>query len=117
MITIWHNNKCSKSQEAKTILEKNNVDFKIFQYLIENLTKEMILDVIKYLNIADIRDMLRSGDELYTRLDIANLTKTQDEIISLVLQNKILIQSPIIIKNNKAIIARPMENLTNLLKN
>ena len=113
MITIWHNNRCSKSREAKTILEESNLDFEVFEYLKNNFSKEELLRVMAQLKISDVKDMLRHKETEYKELDIAN--KSQNEILDLVVQNPKLVERPIIIKDNKAVIARPMENLTNLL--
>ena len=115
MATIWHNPSCSKSREAYNIIEMMHQPVKEFKYLDETITKNDILDIMKKLNISDVRDMLRSGEDEYYKYDLANLGKSQNEIIKIVLQNHILIQRPIIIKGDKAVIARPMENLTNLL--
>lgn len=114
MIKIWHNNRCSKSREAKLILENLNVPYGTFEYLKDNFTKNDIIDIMKKLNITDIKDMLRKKEAEYKSLDIAN--KSQDEIIDIILKVPKLVERPIIITNNKAVIARPMENLTNLLK-
>ena len=114
MVQIWHNNMCSKSREAKKILEERNVPHGTFEYLKETFTKETIIDIMKKLNITDVKDMLRKKEDEYKILDIEN--KTQDEIIKILLITPKLIERPIIIKEQKAVIARPMENLINLLK-
>ena len=113
MITIWHNNRCSKSREAKAILEESGLEFDVFEYLKNDFSKEELLRLMAQLKISDIKDMLRHKETEYKELDIAN--KSQNEILDLVVQNPKLIERPIIIKENKAVIARPMENLTNLL--
>ena len=113
MIQIWHNNRCSKSREAKAILEEANVDFEVFEYLKSDFSKEELLRLMVQLKIKDIKDMLRHKESEYKDLNIAN--KSQNEILDLVVQNPKLVERPIIIKDNKAVIARPMENLTNLL--
>ncbi|MGB3751758.1 MAG: arsenate reductase (glutaredoxin) [Arcobacteraceae bacterium] len=113
MITIWHNNRCSKSREAKALLEENNLEFEVFEYLKNDFSKEELLKVMAQLNIKDINEMLRTKEKEYKELDIAN--KSQNEILELVVQNPKLVERPIIIKDNKACIARPMENLKNLL--
>lgn len=113
-IKIWHNNRCSKSREAKKILEEQNVPHGTFEYLKEIFTINDIEDIMNMLDITDIKDMLRKNEDEYKSLDIQN--KSHNEIISLVIQNPKLIQRPIIIKDDKAIIARPMENLIKLLK-
>ena len=114
MTKIWHNNRCSKSREAKSILEESNIDFEVFEYLKNDFTIEDIKDVMKKLNITDVKDMLRHKEIEYKELDIAN--RSQDEIIRLVVQTPKLVERPIIIQDNMAVIARPMENLTELLK-
>ena len=113
MIQIWHNNRCSKSREAKAILEEANLNFEVFEYLKNDFSKEELLRLMVQLKIKDIKDMLRHKESEYKDLDIAN--KSQNEILDLVVENPKLVERPIIIKDNKAVIARPMENLTNLL--
>jgi len=113
MIKIWHNNRCSKSREAKAILEEYKVEFEVFEYLKNEFSKEELLKVMAQLNIKDIKDMLRKKEVEYKELDIEN--KNQNEILDLVVKTPKLVERPIIIKDNKAVIARPMENLTNLL--
>ncbi|MEA3553004.1 MAG: arsenate reductase (glutaredoxin) [Campylobacterota bacterium] len=115
MIKIWHNNRCSKSREAKAILEESGQEFEVFEYLKNEFTKDELKDIMAQLNISDIRDMLRHKESEYKELDISNESKSQDEIIDLVVANPKLVERPIIIKEGKAVIARPMENLTNLL--
>jgi len=113
-LTIWHNPKCSKSREAKKILEEQNVPHRTFEYLKEEISASNIKDIMKKLNISDIKDMLRKKEEEYKIMDIES--KTQDEIIDIVIKTPKLIERPIIIKDIKAVIARPMENLLDLLR-
>ena len=113
LIKIWHNPLCSKSREAYNILEINPNPMLPFHYLDEEISKEQILDIMEKLGITDIKNMLRSKEDEYSKFDIDS--KSQDEIIDIVLENHILIERPIIIKDGVAIIARPMENLTKLL--
>lgn len=115
MIKIWHNNRCSKSREAKAILEAKGLDFEVFEYLKNDFSKEDIKSIMALLEIDDVRDMLRDKEDEYKQLNLGDKSKTQDEIIDLVVKNPKLVERPIIIKDGKAVIARPMENLTNLL--
>jgi arsenate reductase len=114
IIKIWHNNNCSKSKEAKEILERQNVPHRTFEYLKDNFTTDEIKNIIKMLDISDIKDMLRKKEPEYKELDINN--KSQKDIIELLILYPKLIQRPIIIKDGKAIIARPMKNLIKLLE-
>ena len=114
MIKIWHNPRCSKSREAKAILDDANVEFEIFEYLKEPFSKDDIKNIMKKLNITDVKDMLRKKEAEYKDNNIGD--KTLDEVLEILVNIPKLIERPIIIKDNKAIIARPMENLINLLK-
>ena len=113
-IKIWHNPKCSKSKQAMQILESKDLNIEVFQYLEEDIDSIMLKDIKTMLGIDDIRDMLRSKEDEYKSLDIENPSLTQDEIIDLVIKTPKLIERPIIIKDDKAVIARPMENIDKL---
>ncbi len=114
-IKIWHNSRCSKSRQALEILENSSNEYEVFEYLKNNFSKDDIKEIIKMLGISDVREMLRTKETEYKELNIADENKTQDEIIELVISTPKLVERPIIIKDNQAVIARPMENLTQLL--
>ena len=113
MITIWHNNRCGKSRDAKALLEEKGLEFEVFEYLKSAFSKEELLRVMAQLKIKDVKDMLRHTETEYKELGIEN--KSQNEILDLVVQNPKLVQRPIIVKDNQAVIARPIEKLINLL--
>ena len=114
MIKIWHNSRCSKSREAKSILDDAGVEFEVFEYLKDNFTKDDIKNIMQKLSIIDVKDMLRKKESEYKEYDIEN--KTLDEVLDILIKVPKLIERPIIIKGDSAVIARPMENLHELLK-
>lgn len=114
-VKIWHNPKCSKSREAKGILEDKNEEFEVFEYLKEDITKEELRNIVKMLGISDIRDMLRKKEDEYKELNLADESLSQEQITDIVLKHPRLIERPIIIKDGKAVIARPIERLTELI--
>lgn len=113
-IQIWHNPKCSKSRAAMELLENKNIDANVVKYLEQTPTKEQIKDVLKKLRIS-AKELLRTGEDVYKEL---NLNQIDDEgtLIDFMVKNPILIERPIIIKGDKAVIARPIENLSELIK-
>ena len=115
MIKIWYNTKCSKCAEAKSILEQSGQEFEIFEYLKNEIDSDELKNIIKMLEISNIRDMMRTKEDEYKLLDLANTNKSDEELIGAMVLFPKLIERPIIIKENKAVIARPMKNLTNLL--
>ena len=112
-VTIWHNNRCSKSREALKILEERGVDHEVFKYLESNPSYEEICAILKKLGMS-ARELMRTKEDLYKTLDLASI---EDEkiLINAMVENPKLIERPIIIKGDKAVIARPMENIDQLL--
>ncbi len=113
-VVIWHNPRCSKSRNALNLLEEKNIDSKVFNYLESKPTKEEITNILKLLSI-NAKDLLRKSEGVYTEL---NLKEESDEhkLINAMVENPILIERPIIIKGDEAVIARPIENMELLLK-
>lgn len=115
MITIWHNARCGKSRDSKNLLDEMGVEFEVFEYLKNEFTADDIKEIMKKLGISDIREMLRTKEKEYKELNIQDEAKSQDEIIDLVVQNPKLVERPIVIKGDRAVIGRPIENVKELL--
>ena len=113
-IQIWHNPKCSKSRAAKELLENKKIDANVVKYLEQNPTKEQIKDVLKKLRIS-AKELLRTGEDVYKELNL-NQIDDEETLIDFMVKNPILIERPIIIKGDNAVIARPIENLSELIK-
>ena len=113
-IQIWHNPKCSKSRAAMELLENKNIDANVVKYLEQTPTKEQIKDVLKKLKIS-AKELLRIGEDVYKELNLKDIND-EETLIDFMVKNPILIERPIIIKGDKAVIARPIENLSELIK-
>ena len=113
-IEIWHNPKCSKSRAAMDLIESKNIDAKVVKYLETTPSKEQLKDVLKKLNM-NASQLLRTGEDIYKELNL-NQIEDENELIDIMVKNPILIERPIIIRGANAVIARPIENLSELLK-
>jgi arsenate reductase len=113
-ITIWHNPKCSKSREAMDILTQNGCDAEVVRYLEEAPNKQSIQKVLKMLGVAP-RELMRTKEELYKELNLKE-EHEDDALIDAMVQHPKLIERPIIIKGDKAIIGRPSERIEAFLK-
>ena len=104
-ITIYHNNQCSKSREALGILKDEGVDFEIIEYLkIEQSSKD-IKDLLMKLGIS-ANDLMRKGEKDYIE-NVKGKELSEEKLVDLLLKFPKLIERPIVIKGNKAIIGRP----------
>jgi len=107
-VQIWHNPRCSKSRQALSILDELETPKEIVKYLEEHPSKEQIKNIFKMLGYKSPRDMMRTKEAIYKELNLKD--ETDDEkLIDAMAKYPKLIERPIIIKGDKAIIARPPE--------
>ncbi len=113
-VTIWHNPKCSKSRATNNLLEEKGVEISVVKYLETPPTKEEITEVLKMLNIS-ARELMRTKEDIYKELNLKDETD-ENRLIEAMVQNPKLIERPIVIKDGKAAIGRPIENIIELLE-
>lgn len=104
-IQIFHNPRCSKSREALSLLQEQNITLEVIEYLNGDLKKSTLESVLNKLKISAF-DLLRKGEDDYKNF-IKGKDLSEDEVLDLMIQYPKLIERPIIIKGNKAIIGRP----------
>jgi len=112
--TIWHNPKCSKSREGLAILQESKSDFEIIKYLDSPITAVQIQELLKQLGIS-ARTLMRTKEEIYKELNLAHESDESKLIVAMV-QHPRLIERPIIIRGNRAIIGRPSSLIVEFLK-
>ena len=111
---IYHNPRCSKSRQTLEILNQQDVDTEIVLYLENPPSAEEIASILQKLGLSS-RDIIRKGEEEYKLLNIKNQSLTENELISFLSENPKLIERPTVVKDDKAIIGRPPENVLSLL--
>jgi arsenate reductase len=113
-VTVYHNPGCSKSRGALEILEERKVDAEVIRYLDAPLSRgdfEGILDIL----IDPPADLVRK-DKRFAELGLVEADyQTREQVIEVLLEHPVLMQRPIIIKDGKALIARPSERVLELL--
>jgi len=112
-VKIWHNPRCSKSRAAAALLEEKGVDAEVVKYLDNPPTKEELKEMLKMLAIS-ARELMRTKEDIYKELDLKN-ENDEEKLIDAMAANPKLIERPIVIKDNKAVIGRPIENIVELL--
>ena len=112
-VTIFHNPRCSKSRNALALLEENGVEAEVVKYLETPPTKEALKEVLKMLGMS-ARELMRTKEEVYKSLRL-NDVEDEEKLIDAMVENPKLIERPIIIKDGKAVIGRPIENVVMLL--
>jgi arsenate reductase (glutaredoxin) len=113
-IKIYQKPTCSKCRVTLGILKDHGVEFDSVNYYETPITAEELTALIKKLGIPP-RDLLRKGEQVYRDLKLAQRDLSDEELIQLMVQNPDLIQRPIVVRGNKAVLARPPENVEELL--
>lgn len=113
-VYIYHNNSCSKSRQALTLLEQENVDVNVIEYLKEPLSEDTLIELLRSLNMRPI-DLMRKGEQDYK--DYVKSANLEDgALIKLMVQYPKLIERPILVSKNRAVIARPPELVHEFVK-
>ena len=109
-IIIYHNPKCSKSRKALDIIKSKNIKPTIILYLKNKLSKTEVENLLTKLGLS-IRDILRTEEDEYKNNNLKNKKLSKNELINFLIKFPKLLQRPIVIKNSKAVIGRPPENI------
>ncbi len=112
-VTVYFNPKCSKCRTAHSILDERGVDATYYRYLEQAPTRVELERVMGLLGIDDPRQMMRTGEDVYKELNLKGASR--DELLDAMAANPILIERPIVIKGDKAVIARPPALVLDLL--
>ena len=112
-MVIYHNPRCSKSRQALQLCEEAGVDLEVVEYLKTPLDEVALTGLLKKLGIKAY-ELVRTKEEVYSQLELS-ADSSEEEIIAAIIKYPVLLERPIVVKNDKAVIARPPENVKALL--
>ncbi len=115
--TLYHNTQCSKSNAVLALLEKNGVEVVIVDYLETPLSSGQLEILLGQLDL-EAKTLIRFGEPIAQKLGLSTSDiRDEAEWLALMVQHPILIERPIILIGNKAIIGRPPEAVLGLIEN
>lgn len=112
-VTIWHNPRCSKSRGALALLAERGVEPTVVRYLDDAPSRADLEDVLRRLGTDDPRQITRTGEARYRELGLK--TAGHDELLDALAENPVLIERPIVLLGDRAVIGRPPERVLDLL--
>ena len=112
--TIYHNPRCSKSRAAMELLTEKGIEVEVIKYLDTPPDRETLVKMLDMLGM-EPRDLMRKGESEYKDNNLSDESLSKDELIEAMLKFPRLMERPIVIKNGKAAIGRPIENIINIL--
>ena len=112
-LTVWFNPNCSKCRTVQGILTERGVDANYVRYLEQAPSRAEIEAVLTLLGNDDPRTIMRTGETVYKELGLA--AADRDALLDAMVANPILIERPIVIRGERAVVGRPPENVLDLL--
>ncbi|MDG1313119.1 MAG: arsenate reductase (glutaredoxin) [Schleiferiaceae bacterium] len=115
MITIYHNPRCRKSREALAILEERGIEHLVRLYLNdeESMSAAEFQDVLDALDM-DAIDLVRKNESVWKE-EYKTLELDEDEVILAMIEHPKLMERPIVMNGDRAVVARPAEKLLDVL--
>ena len=110
---IYHNPRCTKSRETLNLIREKGVEPEIVEYLKTAPTANELKEVLSKLKLKP-QDIIRKGEDIYKE-KYKGKELTDDQWIAAMAENPILIERPIVVSGNKAVLGRPPENVLELL--
>ncbi len=113
MMTIYHNPRCSKSRQTLGLIEEKGRDFIVKEYLKTPPSKEELKEVINLLGIKPV-DLIRKGEADFKE-NFKGKDLSDDEWVEAMVNYPKLIERPIVVDGDKAVLGRPPENVLSIL--
>ena len=113
-IKIWHNPRCSKSRDSFKLLEERELDVEVINYLENIPTKEELKEILTMLGMESAQELMRTKEAIYKELNLKDET-SEDRRLEAMVANPKLIERPIVVRGDRAVIGRPIERVIELL--
>jgi arsenate reductase len=112
-ITVWANDRCSKSRGAEALLQERGVVYERIPYLEKAPSRDELERVLRLLGTDDPAVLLRTTEPQYAELGLAGADR--DTVLEALSAHPALLQRPVVIRGDRAVVARPPEKVLELL--
>jgi len=113
-LTIYHNPRCSKSRQTLKIIEESGKQPEIIEYLKTPPDAETLNSILTMLGCAP-EDIIRKKEPIFKELGLNDGEVSRERLIEMMIEHPILIERPIVVKGERAVLGRPPENVRELL--
>jgi len=114
-VTFYHNPRCSKSRETLALLQDKGIEPQVVLYLETPPDAATLKALLKKLGFASARDLMRTKEDLYKSLNLADASLSEAALINAMVENPKLIERPIVVVGDKARLGRPPEQVLDIL--
>lgn len=113
-VRIYHNPRCSKSRQTLILIQDAGIEPEVIKYLDSPPSTRELGQILKKLGI-EPRELMRKGESVYKELGLASREMSRQEAIQLLHEHPMLIERPIVVRGDRAVLGRPPENVLELL--
>jgi len=113
-VKIFHNPRCSKSRKTMQLLESSGISPEVVEYLKQPLSYQELKTTLDLLGL-EPRQLMRTKEKVYKERGLDNPELSTEQLIEAMIDNPVLIERPIVIRDNKAVIGRPPEKVLEIL--
>lgn len=113
-ISILHNPRCSKSRQTLALLEENQIDAEVIEYLKTPLNAQQLKSIKSKLGISSFIDMMRTKEAEFKTAGLSKTESSEEALVEAMVEYPKLIERPIVITQDKAAIGRPPESVMQL---
>ena len=113
-MTVYHNPRWKKSREAVQLLRENGVEPELVEYLKTPLDTAALKNLAQLMSLRP-KDFIRKGEAVFKELQLSDKLKDDNALFRAMAENPKLIERPIIVRNNNAVLGRPPERVLELL--
>ena len=114
-LRIYHNPRCSKSRQTLQLIEQQGFKAEIIEYLKTPPSQQEMVGLLALLGFNSARQLMRKNEDEYKQLSLSDTDLSEQVLIAALCQHPKLIERPIVVNDDKAIIGRPPENVLNIL--
>ena len=114
IVKIYHNPRCGKSRQTLQLLQEQGIEPEIIEYLKTPPSAEELNDILQKLGM-EPRDLMRKNEAEYKASGLNDESLDRQALIKGMVKHPIVIERPIVVANNKAVIGRPPETVLTIL--
>ena len=113
-VTIWHNPRCGKSRDGVKLLEEKGVEAEVVKYLDTPPDAETVRTLVKQLRLDRAHDLVRPKEAEYKEAGLSR-DADDDTVINAIARYPKLLERPVLVKGDRAVIGRPPETVLELV--
>lgn len=114
-IIVYEKPTCTTCRQLAKLLREAGIEYEAVNYLLDPIPRETLVELIRKMGIP-VRDLLRTREPAYRELDLGRADRTDDELLDAMAAHPELVQRPIVVKGDRAVLARPAERVKEILR-